>query len=271
MTGRKRVAASHVADVVAAGPGPLAAFAEAFWSKADRSGGPDACWPWAGPRGGKGYGIFFASGRRRLAHRVALELSAGPVTDGRFSCHRCDNPPCCNPAHLFAGTAFQNILDAQNKGRMTGPRGELARAAKLCEFTVRLIRSTNLEPNVLAELFGIGAAHAWTVRRGYSWRHVDPETLPPLRGHRTAAERKADAMASRQNMRDAATRRWARERAARASARVDLYDPADPPECRIDGAFVDLGPMPAWDDPSSPDPVADTLAELTEANSSDPT
>jgi hypothetical protein len=60
--------------------------------------------------------------RNYYAHRVAYELFVGPVPDGMFVCHRCDNPPCCNPAHLFIGTAKDNAVDSSNKERRSRQR-----------------------------------------------------------------------------------------------------------------------------------------------------
>lgn len=89
-----------------------------FWSKVDRSGGPDACWPWTGARSKHGYGIFDAGGKTLRAHRVALTLENGPIPDGMLACHRCDNPPCCNPYRcLFPGTHADNMSDRSGRGR----------------------------------------------------------------------------------------------------------------------------------------------------------
>lgn len=99
---------------------------ERFWSKVDRSGGDDACWPWMGyPRAGR-YGRCKWQGKQIGAHVVAWMLSHGPVPDGLFVCHNCpggDNPRCCNARHLWIGTALDNSRDAVAKGRIaTGER-----------------------------------------------------------------------------------------------------------------------------------------------------
>lgn len=83
--------------------------------------GPDECWPWTGAVTGKGYGKISLAYRHRNAHRVAFELWHGPIPDGLLVCHRCDNRPCCNPAHLFVGTAKDNAEDMMAKGRWKRP------------------------------------------------------------------------------------------------------------------------------------------------------
>lgn len=98
-----------------------------FWAKVE-VGGADECWPWLASTA-SGYGQFRAqlpgaAGRHRnlKAHRVAFALSHGPIPDGLSVLHHCDNPICCNPAHIYAGTHKRNMEDAAKRGRLHVPR-----------------------------------------------------------------------------------------------------------------------------------------------------
>jgi hypothetical protein len=149
-------------------------FTEAnFWARIDRAGGPDACHPWTASTRCGGYGV--ADARRHPvgeygAHRVAYALVHGPIPDGMVVCHRCDNPPCCNPRHLFLGTTADNIRDKVTKGR--APKHETHGNAKLTIDVVREIRSRALagaKGKDLAVEFSISTSQVSHIIRGQQW------------------------------------------------------------------------------------------------------
>jgi hypothetical protein len=86
-----------------------------FWLRVRRVN--SGCWRWTGSLDSTGYGQVKRAGRRISAHRYAWEIARGPIAEGLAICHRCDDPRCVNPAHLFLGTQRDNIQDSVAKGR----------------------------------------------------------------------------------------------------------------------------------------------------------
>lgn len=152
--------------------------AERFWSKVDKSRGPNGCWPWTAAKNGGGYGVIRIDGKNILAHRASWGLSNGSIRNGLHCLHRCDNPGCLNPGHLFLGTDADNISDMDRKGRRVNSdvRGSAIAWAKLSDDVVREMRlayaaglTTQRE---LASRLGMSQASINSALLGKSWRHV---------------------------------------------------------------------------------------------------
>lgn len=102
-----------------------ARFEKEFWAKVDQSARPSGCWPFLGSNRRGGYGRLIMYGKYHLAHRVSYRLAIGEIPDGLLVCHRCDNPPCCNPQHLFLGDHLANMRDRDAKGRASLHRAKI--------------------------------------------------------------------------------------------------------------------------------------------------
>jgi HNH endonuclease len=144
--------------------------AERFWEKVD-VGDPFECWPWKAARKRNGYGQFAIDSRLRgeCAHRVAYLLTYGPYDASLYVMHRCDNPPCVNPMHLFLGTAAENTADMMRKGRDGHGVVRGAQSPRAVPFTdedVHAIRQSSESGLELARRYGVGSSTIYRVRRG---------------------------------------------------------------------------------------------------------
>lgn len=148
-----------------------------FWRKVEKRGA-DECWPWIGARdGARAYGRVYLGRAGQVkgffAHRIAYEYSVGPIPCGLLICHKCDNPPCCNPSHLFVGTHRDNSSDKIAKGRGTTNRGEKNPMAKLTVRDVEEIRellaSAEMSQNAIAERFRVAQGQISRIHTGKGW------------------------------------------------------------------------------------------------------
>jgi hypothetical protein len=108
------------------------------------------------------------------AHRVALSLMDGDWDSSLNVCHTCDNPPCCNPRHLWRGTNLANTADMIAKGRQArvGARGERAGRAKLTAEQIVAIRSSDLSGRALARQYGVARNYIFAIKKHLTWKHL---------------------------------------------------------------------------------------------------
>ena len=139
----------------------------------------NGCWVWNKGivRGRGGYGRLKFKGKWLRAHRASYMVFVGDFNSSLHVCHKCDNPPCVNPDHLFVGTAMDNIQDKINKGRAKYkklPRfeGESHPQSKLTEDDVRKIRKEKGMVKDIAEKYGVSGPMISYIRNGKNWSHV---------------------------------------------------------------------------------------------------
>lgn len=140
---------------------------------------PDACWAWTGLTHEWGYGLLSRAKRNERAHRLMWEAVNGPIPDGLFVLHRCDNPPCTNPRHLFLGTLADNSADMAAKGRVGKGENHWHKAfpgrkrVRLNADIVRDIRTSTEPARVLAARWNICDQTVYNIRTRRVWAHVE--------------------------------------------------------------------------------------------------
>lgn len=158
-----------------------------FMSKVDCSAGLNGCWIWKGSKSTDGYGQVNFNYKNMRSHRLAYLFFCGEIPTGMFVCHRCDNPICCNPRHLFLGTALDNARDKVNKGRQprgekvseqvrrTTPRGSKRKTAVINEeiaVKIREMRSNGARECDVARAFGVNRYIVKNIMSGRTWGHA---------------------------------------------------------------------------------------------------
>jgi len=146
---------------------------ERFWSHVKKT---DGCWLWTATKAGA-YGQTTVQGRSVPAHRHAWMIEHGAIPDGLLVLHKCDEPLCVRPEHLFLGSQSDNVRDAFNKGRMAQPNhgqliGERNGRAKLTSDQVRMVHASKKSAYQLAREMGVSAGAIRHIRHGRNWRHL---------------------------------------------------------------------------------------------------
>lgn len=147
---------------------------EKFWQRVLKT---ETCWLWQGSTQER-YGTVTYQGRKYFTHRLAWILTYGPIQASLHVCHRCDNPPCCNPEHLFLGTHRDNMLDAWDKGRMDNRyvlTGEEIGTAKLTAkdvITIRYFYALGITHQTLARRFNVSQSNINSIVLRQTWQSI---------------------------------------------------------------------------------------------------
>jgi HNH endonuclease len=158
-----------------------------FWQRVDVRG-PDDCWTWRKGKNGSGYGVLYIHRKSINAQRIAYQLHYGVDPGDREVCHTCDNPPCCNPYHLFLGTHADNMRDREAKGRANHALGERNHNAKLTWQQVREIRSlcaSGMQTRDVSIPYDVSTVLVNKIARGEIWKE-DGMQIRPVRRQRAS-------------------------------------------------------------------------------------
>ena len=144
---------------------------ERFWSRVRKTSG---CWLWEGASGGAGHGRIWLNGKFVQATHVSLLLAGNPLPEGMWALHRCDNPPCVRPSHLFAGTHSDNIRDAIKKGLKTlrGEKNPLAKFTCQQILSIRKRHAAGERQVALANEANVTQAAISAIVLRKTWTHI---------------------------------------------------------------------------------------------------
>lgn len=151
------------------------------------------CWIWTARRSARGYGEVKARRKKERAHRVAYELYVGPIPKGMCVLHRCDNPPCVNPEHLFLGTVAENNRDMAEKHRSTiGTKSANAKLSPALVMAARRAHRLGVPKKRIARALGVASTTIRQAIKGDTWSHVSANpswyALPDEHGYVPADE-----------------------------------------------------------------------------------
>ncbi len=133
------------------------------------------CWLWTGSYCYYGYGQISINGKPRRAHRISYEMHKGEIPKDMFVCHKCDNPSCVNPDHLFLGTQEDNMKDMFKKNRQNTAKGERRFFSKLKNEDIPQIRelyNNNNRTKIIANIYGVSTQSILDIINGKAWKHV---------------------------------------------------------------------------------------------------
>ena len=139
------------------------------------------CMEWTGQKLPKGYGHVKIHGKKIQTHRYVLAKKLGrEIREGMCALHTCDNPPCCNPNHIWEGTNQENVNDKISKGRAAVVKGEKHGCSKLTEDMVITIKQTGrtISQRKLAAEYGVSSTIIYKILKGVIWNHVSVPESP---------------------------------------------------------------------------------------------
>ena len=142
-----------------------------FWDRVDKTGD---CWEWTAGKHSKGYGVAWNGDKVELAHRIVYRSEIGEIDEGMCVCHKCDNPGCVNPQHLFLGTNDDNMRDRDRKGRVA--HGDTHYKSRLSSKDAVQIKSrlqTGERQRDIAMDFGVCRATISAISTGRTWKRAN--------------------------------------------------------------------------------------------------